>query len=67
MTWGEFLTAKFVLWIDTRSSTNNILYGSNKAIEKRVILLPIEKAPKPSGGDLTLHVMCLAMKMQWLT
>ena len=59
VTWEEFLTAKFALWIDTRSRTNNILYGSNKAIEKRVILLPIEKAPKPSGGDLTFHVFSL--------
>ena len=28
VTWEEFLTTKFGLWIDTRSSTNNALRGS---------------------------------------
>ena len=39
-TWEEFLTAKFGLWIDTRSSTNNTLHGSGgRAVEKSGILL----------------------------
>ena len=43
MTWEEFLTTKFGLWINTRSSTNNTLLGSGKTVEKGVILLQIEK------------------------
>ena len=27
MIWGEFLTTKFGLWIDTRSSADNTLHG----------------------------------------
>ena len=54
-----FLTTKFALWIDTRSSTNNILHGSGRAVEKNGTLLQIEKAPEVSGGDLTCHVFSL--------
>ena len=28
VTWEEFLTTKFGLWIDTRSTTDNTLHGS---------------------------------------
>ena len=56
VTWEEFLTTKFALWIDTRSSTNNILHGSGRAVEKSGILLQIEKAPETSGDDLICHV-----------
>ena len=59
MTWEEFLTRKFGLWIDTRSSTNNTLHGSGRAVEKSGILLQIEKAPDTSNGDLTCHVFSL--------
>ena len=58
VTWEEFLTTKFGLWIDTRSSTDNTLYGSVKAIEKG-ILLQIEKVPETSDGDLTCYVFSL--------
>ena len=57
VTWEEFLTTKFALWIDTRSSTNNILHGSGRAVEKSGILLQIEKAPETSGDDLICHVL----------
>ena len=40
-TWGEFLATKFELWIDTRSSTDNTLHGSGRAVEKSSILLQI--------------------------
>ena len=50
VTWEKFLTTKFALWIDTRSSTNNILHGSGRAVEKSGILLQIKKAPETSGG-----------------
>ena len=53
VTWEEFLTTKFGLWIDTRSSTNNTLHGSGRAVEKSGILLQIEKAAETSGGDTT--------------
>ena len=59
MTWEGFLTTKFVLWVDYSSSTNNILHGSRRAVEKSGILLQIEKAPEASGGDLTCHVFSL--------
>ena len=56
VTWEKFLTTKFALWIDTRSSTNNILHGSGRAVEKSGILLQIEKVPETSGDDLICHV-----------
>ena len=52
VTWEEFLTKKFGLWIDTRSSTDNTLHGSGKVVEKSGILLEIEKVPETSNGDL---------------
>ena len=58
MTWEDFLTTKFALWIDTRSSIDNILDGSGRAVEKSGILLQIEKAPETSG-DLMCYVFIL--------
>ena len=37
----DFLTAKFPLWIDTRSSIDNTLHGSGRTVEKSGILLQI--------------------------
>ena len=59
VTWEEFLTTKFGFWIDTRSSTNNNLHGSGRAVGKRGILLQIEKALEASSGDLTCYVFSL--------
>ena len=59
VTWKDFLTTKFGLWIDTRSSTNITLHGSSRAVEKSGILFQIEKAPATSGGDLTCYVFSL--------
>ena len=59
MIWGDFLTTKFGLWIDTRLSTDNTLHGSGRAVEKSGILLQIEKAPEASNGDLTCYVFSL--------
>ena len=39
MTWKEFLTTKFGLWIDTRSSNDNTLHGCSGAVKKSGILL----------------------------
>ena len=59
MTWEEFLTKNFRLWIDTCSSTDDTLHGSGRAVEKSGILLQIEKKPETSNGDLTCHVFSL--------
>ena len=54
------MTTKFALWIDTRSSIDNTLHGSGRAVEKSDTLLQIEKAPETSGGNLLRHVFSLA-------
>ena len=53
------MTTKFALWIGTRSSIDNTLHGSGRAVEKSDILLQIEKAPETSGGNLMCHVFGL--------
>ena len=58
MTWEDFLTTKFALCINTRSSIDNTLHDSGRAKEKSGILLQIEKAPEASG-DLTCYVFTL--------
>ena len=59
VTWEEFLTTKFGLWIDTRSSIDNTLHGSGRKVEKSGILLQIEKVPEASNGDLMCYVFSL--------
>ena len=59
MTWEDFLTTKLALWIDTHSSIDNTLYGSDRAVEKSGTLLQIEKTPETNGGDLTCYVFSL--------
>ena len=59
VTWEDFLTTKFALWIDTCSSIDNTLHGSGRTVEKSGILLQIEKAPETSGGNLTCCVFSL--------
>ena len=56
VTQEEFLTTEFELWIDTRSSTDNILHGT---VEKSDTLLQIEKVPETSNDDLTCYVFSL--------
>ena len=63
VTWEEFLTTKFGLWIDAPSSTENILHGNGKAVEKGGILVQIEKIPKSGDGDLTCFVFSLVDAM----
>ena len=63
MTWEEFLTTKFGLWIDARSNTDNTLHDSGRAVEKSGILLQIEKIPETSNGDLTCYVFSLENAM----
>ena len=57
--WEEFLATKFGLWIDTRSSTDNTLHGSGRAVEKSGILLQTEKAAEASDGDFTSYMFRL--------
>ena len=52
----DSLTTKFRFWIDTRSSTDNTLDCSGRAVEKSGILPQIEKAPEASNDDLTCYV-----------
>ena len=59
MTWEEFLTSKFGLWIDTRLGTDKTLHSSGRAVEKSGVLLQIEKAPEAGNGDLTRYVFNL--------
>ena len=59
VTWEEFLTTKFGLWIDTRSSINSTLHGSGRIVEKSGILLQIEKTPEAKNGDLTCYIFSL--------
>ena len=59
--WEEFLTTKFGLWIDTRSSTDNTLHGSGRAVEKVAYYFKLKKLLKPVM--VTLQVTCLDLKM----
>ena len=52
----EFLSTKFGLWIDTRSSIENTLHGNVRVI-KQGIILQTEKACQAGGGDP--YVLCL--------
>ena len=59
VTWEEFLTTKFGLQIDARSSIDNTLHGSSRTVEKSGILLQIEKVPETGNGGLTCYVFSL--------
>ena len=64
MTWKDFLTTKFALWIDTRSSIDNTLHGSGRAMGKSGILLQIKKHLKLV---VIFHATCLALAHLILT
>ena len=59
VTWGEFLTTKFSLWIDIRSSNDNQLHGSGRTVERSGILLQIECAADASDGNMVCYVFSL--------
>ena len=59
VTWKDFLKTRFGLWIDTRSSIDNTLHSSGRAVGKSGILLQIIKAPETSADDLTCYVFSL--------
>ena len=59
VTWGEFSTTKFGLWIDVRSSNDNRLHGFGRTVERSGILLQIERAADASDGDLVCYVFSL--------
>ena len=65
VTQEEFLTTKFGLWIDTRSSTDNTSHGSDRAVEKVVYYFRLKKHLRLIM--MVLHATCLALKMQWHT
>ena len=47
---------KFALWIDTRSTTDNTLHGSGRAVEKSGIMLQIKKASVISLEHAVAHL-----------
>ena len=51
----QFLTSKFGLWIDTRSSQENTLHGSGRTILGN-IKLQIDKIPETTDGTLTCYI-----------
>ena len=51
----QFLTTKFALWIDTRSSPENTLHGSGRTILGN-IKLQIDKVPETTEGSLTCYI-----------
>ena len=59
VTWEDFLTTKFGLWIDTRSSIDNTLYGSGRTVEKSGVMLQIERSPETGDDDLMSYVFSL--------
>ena len=56
VSWEEFLTSKFELSIDTRSSTDSTFHGKGKEMEESDISLQTEKVAERSDGDLTCNV-----------
>ena len=52
-----FLTTKYGLWIDTRSSTDNKLHGSGRAVNSG-IKLQIDKVSE-TAGNLTCYIFAL--------
>ena len=58
VTWKEFLTTKFALWIDTRSSIDKTLHGSGRAVNQG-IMLQIEKASETSDDKLMRYIFSL--------
>ena len=61
VTWEDFFTTKFAIWIDTRSSTNNTLHGSGRQWKKVVYYFRSKKHLKPA---VILQGTYLALKMQ---
>ena len=53
----DFLTTKYGLWIDTRSSTDNKLHGSGRAVNSG-IKLQIDKVSE-TAGNLTCYIFAL--------
>ena len=51
----QFLTTKFALWIDTRSSQKTTLHGSGRTILGN-IKLQIDKVPETAEGSLTCYI-----------
>ena len=66
VTWPEFLTTKFGLFIDFRSSSNNFLHGSGRTVDGRGVLLQIDKVAEASG-DLTCHVFSIVDSVLQIT
>ena len=57
MSFEEYLTTKYGLWIDTRSSTDNKLHGSGRLVNSGV-KLQIDKVGE-SSGNLTCFIFAI--------
>ena len=44
VTWEDFLTTKFALWIHTRSSIDNTLHDSGRVVEKKWYIASDQKS-----------------------
>ena len=65
VTWEEYLTTKFALLIDRRSSTDNTLHRSGRIVGKVVYYFRLKKYLRLVL--VILHATFLALKMQWPT
>ena len=61
----EVLTTRFGIWIDTRSSTDNSLHDSGRAVQKVAYCFRSKKHLRPV--TVILHATFLVLKMQWPT
>ena len=54
---SEYLTTKYALWIDVRSSRDNKFHGSGRGVNSGV-KLQIDKVTE-SSGDLTCYIFAI--------
>ena len=64
VTWEEFLTTKYALWIDRRSSTDNTLFMAMVGQWKKVMYC-FRSKKHLKQVVVTLHATYLVLKMQW--
>ena len=55
----RFFDEKSAIWINTRSSIDNTLHGSSRAVGKSGTLLQIKKAPEASSD-----LMCCMFRLE---
>ena len=63
VTWEEFITTKFRLWIDTRSSTTLFMVAAE---QWKKVTYCFRSKRYLRLVKVILHATCLDLKMQWL-